>query len=92
MIVCDKLRVSNASLHLTLSIISRFLKKRPNALPLQLVALTSMLIACKFIETNSPEMNEFHKWSCNSFTSKGTPQPYADFYRAEKMILVELDF
>lgn len=52
LIVCDKLKVSNASLHLTLSIASRFLKKRPNALPLQLVILTCLLIASKFIETN----------------------------------------
>ena len=72
LLVSDRLKLTNASLHLALSIASRFLCSRPNALPLQLVALSALLIAAKFLEAQPPELNDLHRWSCNSFTSKGT--------------------
>jgi hypothetical protein len=85
LLVSDRLKLSNAALHLTLSTASRFLCSRPNALPLQLVALASLMIAAKFLETRPPELNDLHRWTCNSFTSR-------DFCRAERTILCELDF
>lgn len=47
--VCDKLKVGNGALQLGLSIACRFLKRRPNALPLQLVLLVSLLLASKIM-------------------------------------------
>jgi len=72
MIVCDQLKISVGSLQLSLSIASRYLRKKPKHLPLQLVIITSLMIACKFLETNPPEISTLHKVSCNSFTNKGT--------------------
>jgi hypothetical protein len=51
LLVGERLKLSNASLHLALSLIARFLNRRPNALPMQLVGLVSLLIASKFLET-----------------------------------------
>lgn len=71
LVVCDKLKVGNGAMQLGLSIACRFLRRRPNALPLQLVLLVSLLLASKIMESVPPNMNDLHKWSCNSFTSKG---------------------
>ena len=71
LLVCERLKLSNATLHLVFSLTSRFLSRRPNALPLQLVGLASILIASKFIESKAVELADLHKWSCNSFTNKG---------------------
>lgn len=49
LVVCDRLKLNNAVLHLCLSIVGRFLKIRPNAIPLQLALLTSLSISCKFL-------------------------------------------
>lgn len=72
LIVCDQLKVTMASLQLTLSVACRYLKAKPNNLPLQLILMASLMICCKFIETNPPELSTFHKYSSNSFTSRGT--------------------
>ena len=57
MLVCDRLKISISSLECALSLTVRFLKKRPHALPLQLVGLSSLHIASKFIDTNLAQLN-----------------------------------
>ena len=72
MIVCDQLKISAATLQLTLSIAAKYLRSKAHILPLQLVCMTSLMICCKFIETKPPELSTLHKISCNSFTNRGS--------------------
>lgn len=71
LVVCDQLNLSKATFQLTLSIACRYLRVRSNYQTLQLVVLTSLMMSCKFMETNPPEIGTYHKVSCNSFTSRG---------------------
>ena len=87
MVTCDHLKLKIATFQLALSVASRFLRARSQYQILQLVLITALMIACKFIETEPPEMSTLHKISCNSFTSKGKHVKKIDFYRQEMLIL-----
>jgi hypothetical protein len=92
LIVSDQLKITMSTVQLALSVASRFLRSKSNLFPLQLVIMTSLMICCKFMETNPPDISTLHKFSNNSFTNRGENGLIVDFYRTEMLILNEINF
>jgi len=84
--VCGRFGLLIETLFLSVSIIDRFLKmKTVSKKKLQLVGVTSMLIASKYEEIFTPEVNDFVYVSADSCSKD-------DIIKMEKMILTTLQF
>ncbi|KAM3940644.1 cyclin-O [Leptodactylus fuscus] len=74
------------SLCLTVSILDRFLSNTPVAIDcFQLVGVTSLLIACKQVETRPPRVKQLLALCCNNFTRE-------QLCNLECIILLKLQF
>lgn len=84
--VHHRFRLLQETLYMTVSIIDRFLQIRPvSRSKLQLVGVTSMLIASKYEEMYAPEVSDFVYITDNAYTR-------TDIRQMETLILKTLDF
>ena len=81
-----KLKYSVETLHLTVNLIDRYLERVPvNRKDLQLVGVSSMLIACKYEELNVPKINDLVYITDNAYVK-------SEVLSMECQILTALNF
>lgn len=84
--VSGKFSFLSETIYLSVSLLDRFLQQKVVAKnKLQLVGVTAMLIASKFEEIYTPEVNDFVIISANTFSKE-------DILKMERLMLITLDF
>ncbi|XP_034425046.1 G2/mitotic-specific cyclin-B2 [Hippoglossus hippoglossus] len=84
--VHSRFQLLQETLYLTVAVLDRFLQVQPvSRRKLQLVGVTSMLVACKYEEMFAPEVGDFAYITDNAFTK-------AQILEMEQLVLRRLNF